>query len=140
MNSKKNSIIFLQAYVVDKNNEDASKGRTRTLHVLFATVSHTNFPCRIGDPKDIFDAGVGPADPKLSSHPRLFLIPGTVRGTLDATGPMGGLFSCPTPINFRVGPITKVNKLLWHFTLGDGEKSIKALSIRMQIVRLLEFK
>jgi hypothetical protein len=124
---KENSIIDIDAYAVDDNIYEAANGRTKLLCIGLLTVFLANFPCRLGNPKDVFDFPPKSTDGKGRagiSHPLLLLSPRAISSI--ETGTSGNVYTAMKTINLQVTSLEKYNDDIWDLQVFDGEKSFDA--------------
>jgi Replication factor-A protein 1, N-terminal domain len=128
---KNNSIICVEGYFVDVNLEETLKGRRILVHVMDLTVIQTDVADCIGEPVNLFDAGV---DPLLWSVPQLFVTPGSLQ--LLELGISPGICSSIPAINLLVTSASKVNEC-WRLVVSDGKISLDAY-ISLEVIERLQ--
>jgi hypothetical protein len=119
-----NSVIDLLAYQIDDNHSEAPEGRMVKLFVDAFAIFRTDFPGRIGEPKDVFDVGGEAPNAPPTTVPELLLTPRSIE--VIESGKSGRIFTVPNRMRLQVTSITKLTNDVWHLTVFDGEKSCKA--------------
>jgi hypothetical protein len=125
---KENSIIYLTGYGTEPNNEEAIEGRPIRLVVGAFEVERSNFPERIGNPVDLYDATtkigvVAKADPALAYHALLDLTPRAVERIQSAENCQ--ICVVPGLLRLQVTSIKKADSTCWHLILSDGIDAVR---------------
>lgn len=136
---RENSIFEINGYTIEDNQYETYTGRNVILCVGAITCVFSEFPERIGEPKDIFDAMKdGPVQySNIPTHPILRLSPRTIDGILSAKPKARQVFSSLTPLRMQVTKIGKFNADVWFVILFDGgKKCIAVLWTMLQLEKM----
>lgn len=124
---KISSIIELDMYTVTDNMYEVTQGRTCLINAGAMKILFSDFPERLGDPKDIFDAAEdGPRSyANAPTHPLLELSLNCLETV--AKGSSGQVFKALQWIKVQVTGISKIDAKAWHLELFDGQGRFKAV-------------
>lgn len=125
---KANTVVDIIGYVILKDPNTPSLPFVVNIGLL--DIFQTDFPDRIGNPQNIFEAAENvrrvTLNPTLSKHPLLHL----TRGVVDSirSGDRGCVYLAKKDINLKAQFIHKVQPGVWHMILTDGVKTVKGVA------------
>jgi Replication factor-A protein 1, N-terminal domain len=121
---RENSIIDLDAWVIDDDEDSPDKNKL-LLCLGYLRVFISEFPEKIGNPKDIFEVAPTKKVESNYTHPLLNLTPHAIDAIESGTG--GNVYTAAKPLSLQVNSIVKNNPDLWDFKVFDGLKTFGAV-------------